>query len=56
MQEWLFTGLRARRWRRHNWTVWELTIADNHNFTILTGQTPVLVHNTSCSINSDGNS
>ena len=29
----------------HPWTVWELTVADNHNFTVLADETPVLVHN-----------
>lgn len=30
---------------RHPWTVWELTVADNHNFTVSTGTDRVLVHN-----------
>ena len=29
----------------HPWTVWELTVLDNHNFTVLAGDTPILVHN-----------
>jgi len=28
-----------------DWLVWELTVQDNHNFTVLAGDDPVLVHN-----------
>jgi len=32
----------------HDWLVWELTVADNHNFTVAAGRHDLLVHNRSC--------
>ena len=34
-----------------DWIVWELTVEGNHNFTVMAGDTPLLVHNYNCQPN-----